>query len=205
MFTGIVEEVGRVESLRATKSGGILTVRARAVLEGTSLGDSIAVAGACLTVCGTGASTVRFEVMPETLRTTTIGHLSGGARVNLERAMPADGRFGGHLVTGHVHGVARVSGRRREGSAVWLGLSLPRTVSVRPRGSLAVDGVSLTVAQASGGVAWVSLVSHTREATTLGDVRPGGRCNVEADTLAFGAGQPAGEPLGMAFLRAQGF
>ena len=184
MFTGIIEEIGSIRAATATSRGGSLTISASRIVEGTSVGDSIAVNGACLTVTEVCERGIKVDVMPETLRCTTMGSLRTGSLVNLERAMLAEGRFGGHVVTGHVDGIAAVRQRYREGTAVWLGLSDAGGPAVVSKGSIAVDGVSLTVSRIARGLVWVSLIPHTRSETTLGGKRIGDRCNVEHDILA---------------------
>ncbi len=206
MFTGIIEEVGIIKEITVTKAGGSLRIGAHLVTEETKIGDSIAVNGACLTVTAIAADSIFVDVMPETIRCTTTESLRAGSRVNLERAMAATDRFGGHVVTGHVSGVAAIRRRYREGTAVWLGLSSTMGAPVVQKGSIAIDGVSLTISRISRGLIWVSLIPHTRDATTLGQKRIGDRCNIEHDIMASYAAQPSRTPhLGMDQLRDSGF
>ena len=144
MFTGIIEELGTVERVGA----GRITVRAQRVLEGTRLGDSIAVNGVCLTVTHLTGAGFTADVMPETLRRSSLGQLRPGSRVNLERAMAADGRFGGHIVSGHIDGMGQILALRDEGNAVWITIAAPPELlrGILEQGSVAIDGVSLTVA-----------------------------------------------------------
>lgn len=181
MFTGIVEEIGTVRDL----SGG-LTIEARKVVEDMEAGDSIAINGACLTVVSLDKSSFRVELMPETVRRTNLGRLRYGDKVNLERAVPATGRFGGHFVQGHVDDVGMVSSVWREGQAVIMKFSVsePLMPYIVDKGFIAVDGVSLTVINPQGASFSVSLVGYTLEHTILGQRRPGDAVNIEVDVLA---------------------
>ena len=184
MFTGIVEDVGTVVSAHHSARGGAICVASRQIAEGTRVGDSIAVCGACLTVREVSREMMTMDIMPETLRTTTLSKLKRNDAVNLERAMTGAGRFGGHLVTGHIDTVGTVTHMRSEGNARWLCISLPDTRFVAHKGSIALDGVSLTVSSVGPQSAWVSLVPHTTAHTTLGTQHVGRRMNVEYDILA---------------------
>lgn len=187
MFTGIIEETGVLLALRpAPGGGGRLSIGCRTVLDGTKTGDSIAVNGVCLTVTSLDASGFTADVMPESLRCSTLGLLSRGCRVNLERAMPANGRFGGHIVTGHIDGRAVIRSVRREGNALWYELSCdPEPLRLIARkGSVALDGISLTVAQVGTSGFAVSVIPHTAAATRLSDLRPGDPVNLENDCMA---------------------
>lgn len=189
MFTGIVEEVGTVEAVAWPGDGADarLTVRGPLVTAGAGLGDSVAVAGVCLTIAdlpGDGAFTA--DVMPETLSRTTLGELAPGSGVNLERALSVGGRYGGHVVQGHVDGVGevreRVRGERWEDLTIGLDPALARYVA--EKGSVAVSGVSLTVTWVGDDAFGVSLIPTTLAATTLGAAAPGTRVNLEVDVLA---------------------
>ncbi len=182
MFTGIVEEVGTVVAASPTS----LTVAARLVLEDLRLGDSIAVDGTCLTVTRRDDGRFTVGLQPETLRRTTLGQARPGQRVNLERALPANGRLGGHFVQGHVDATGRLVSVRPEGEARVLRFSAPREVTryVVAKGFIAVDGVSLTVVEASPDGFTVSLVTYTQEHVALLDKRPGDLVNLEVDILA---------------------
>ncbi len=182
MFTGIIEERGSVVELSA---GGKLKVAASRVLEDTRIGDSIAVSGVCLTVVELDGRWFAADVMPETLRSSTLGGLRPGARINLERAMGAGGRFGGHLVNGHVDGVGTVHGLRREANAIIVEIAVPEELSrcMVARGSVAIDGVSLTIVDVRAGHFTVSVIPHTLEETTLSEARPGAPVNVEVDII----------------------
>ena len=187
MFTGIIEEIGTVRSIRGGGSGVVLDIEASRVLEGTATGDSIAVNGVCLTVTpGSGHFTA--DAMPETLRRTFLGSLRPGSKVNLERAMACGGRFGGHLVSGHVDACGRVADLVRDGIALVMRVSVPSDVLryVARKGSVTLDGVSLTVASVSDSDSsfTVSLIPHTMASTTLHLLKPGSPVNVEVDMLA---------------------
>jgi len=185
VFTGIVEEVGRLRSLVVRERSAVLEIEARAVLEGSRVGDSIATSGACLTMTRLSGDRFWADAMPETLRRTTLGGKRPGDGLNLERALTLQSRLGGHLVQGHVDGVgvvARIE-RERGGSLVTLAAP-PAVVEVSvPQGSVAVDGVSLTIVDLDGNGLRVSLIPHTVAATTLRDLRVGDELNLEADLI----------------------
>ena len=182
MFTGIVEEIGAV---RGT-SPGQLAIGAKEVLEDIKPGDSMAVNGACLTVTSTSNDGFSVDIMPETVRRTNIGRLHYGDTVNLERAILAGGRFGGHFVQGHVDGSGKVMALTREAEAVIARISAPAELMlyVVDKGFIAVDGVSLTVIDYGDFSFSVSLVAYTREHTTLGNRKPGDMVNLEVDIIA---------------------
>ncbi len=187
MFTGLVEEVGRVTSLRSSgdAADAHLEVSADAVLGGTRVGDSILVNGACLTVGEIRAHVLVFYAMPETLRRTALGDLDEGSPVNLERAMEAGGRLGGHIVQGHVDGVGEVLDVRAEdASEIWT-FAAPASVLryVVEKGSICVDGISLTIVSVGDGWFTVSILPHTRSHTDLGELGVGSRVNLEADVV----------------------
>ncbi len=189
MFTGIVEEVGRVVSLdrRGGEGDARLVVRGPLVVQDAHVGDSIAVAGVCLTVTEVaGDGTFAADVMPETIHRSTLGTLAADEQVNLERALPVGGRYGGHVVQGHVDGVGevreRVPGPRWEDLTIAIGPDLARYVA--EKGSIAVSGVSLTVTWVADAAFGVSLIPTTLAATTLGAAVPGSRLNLEVDVLA---------------------
>ena len=186
MFTGIVEEVGRVLAVPAPGHAGELSLEGRTVCEGTRLGDSIAVNGVCLTVTGLGgAGCFSVDVMPETLRRSNLGSLRAGSRVNLERAMAADGRFGGHIVSGHIDGCGRVRSRAADQNAVRVRIDCPRDILrlVVEKGSVAVDGISLTVSRLFDDGFEVSIIPHTAANTTLLSSAAGDAVNLENDVV----------------------
>ncbi|MCE2390780.1 MAG: riboflavin synthase [Proteobacteria bacterium] len=186
MFTGIVEGIGSIQALDRKPARIDLEVEAGAALAaGVRTGDSVALDGCCLTVTGNRDGHLAFQAVPETLSLTALGDRSVGDPVNLERAMPADGRFDGHIVQGHVDGVGTVREVRREGDDVRMRIACEETVArlLVPKGSVAVDGVSLTVVDPGANDFAVALIPHTLERTTLGRRRPGDRVNLEADVL----------------------
>lgn len=185
MFTGIVEEVGTVRSVVSGSISGQLAIRASTVLSGTRIGDSIAVNGVCLTVTSLLPDGFTADVMPETLRRSNLGQLRQGAKVNLERAMAADGRFGGHIVSGHIDGVGTITQQRREGNAVWVQIKAPQNILslIVEKGSICIDGISLTVASLSEGSFQVSVIPHTGSETTLLTKSAGDRVNLENDIV----------------------
>ncbi|MBO3129029.1 riboflavin synthase [Dermatophilus congolensis] len=186
MFTGIVEEVGQVVAVQWLTDSAVLRVRSALATSDARPGDSIAVSGVCLTVVEVDGDTFSVDVMRETLLRSSLDGVEPGMRVNVERAMPASGRFGGHVVQGHVDGVgtvrSRVPGQRWEVVAFDLPQQLRRYVV--HKGSIALDGVSLTVSALTETGCEVSLIPTTLEATTLGEVKVGGRVNVEVDVVA---------------------
>ncbi|MBC7309083.1 MAG: riboflavin synthase [Tetrasphaera sp.] len=186
MFTGIVEELGRVEEIAHGEDSARLTIRGPVVTTDAAHGDSIAVNGVCLTVTTVEGDTFAVDVMAQTLALTGIGDLRPGDRVNLERAMAADGRFGGHIVQGHVDATATVVSRTPGDRWETVRFTLPPALAryLVPQGSITVDGVSLTVASLEDDTFTVSLIPTTLELTTLGLRQPGERVNLEVDVLA---------------------
>ncbi len=182
MFTGIVRELGEVEAVSARGDGARLEVRAPETAAGTGVGDSVAVNGACLTAVAADDGVLAFDVVAETLRRTSLGRLTPGSRVNLEPALRAGEPLGGHLVQGHVDGVGRVRRVDAEGLEIAAPENLLRYCV--EKGSIAVEGVSLTIAGLGESSFSVALVPHTREATTLGAASEGDELNLEADIVA---------------------
>jgi len=182
MFTGIVEEIGAVKAMDA----GRLTIGASAVVSDVSVGDSIAVNGACLTVTEHDAASFAVDVVPETLRRTNLGALTAGSRVNLERSMPASGRFGGHMVQGHVDGTGVVRSISADGDALMMAFEASPWVMryAVEKGFIAVDGTSLTIVHCDNFSFSVTLIPHTQANTVLGDKRVGDSVNLEADIVA---------------------
>ena len=185
MFTGIIEEVGSVRSVSISGASGQIAVRAKTVLEGTKIGDSIAVNGVCLTVTSLQRDGFTADVMAETARRSSLGALSGGDRVNLERAMAADGRFGGHIVAGHIDGTGVIRSLNREENAVWVTISAAPQILryIVEKGSVAIDGISLTVARVTDSDFAVSVIPHTGEETTLLSRKAGDLVNLETDIV----------------------
>jgi riboflavin synthase len=185
MFTGIVEELGTVYAVEYGASDAKLSIKAKKVLQGTKIGDSIAVNGVCLTVVQLRPDGFVADVMPETLRRSSLGELKFGSSVNLERAMAADGRFGGHIVSGHIDATGTISSMHREGNAVWVNISAPDNALelIVEKGSIAIDGISLTVAGVTSTEFSVSIIPHTGEETTLLKKRVGDIVNLETDIV----------------------
>lgn len=185
MFTGIIEEVGSLRSLHLGSSTAVLEIEAQKVLAGTRVGDSIATSGVCLTVTRLTADRFWADAMPETVRRTTLAGLRAGAQLNLERALAMGSRIGGHLVAGHVDGSGTVLSVAREGNATVVSLRASQAVTALsvPQGSIAVDGVSLTIADVSSDRIVVSLIPHTAAVTTLSGLRPGTAVNLETDLI----------------------
>ncbi len=186
MFTGIVEEVGHVESMRMGREEGSMSIRANVTVEGVGLGSSIAVNGVCLTVTRLEGKVFSFDFMPETYRRTNIGLLTVGSPVNLERGLRAGSEMGGHFVQGHVDAVGELLSVTPDGSALIHRYGAPPHVMryAVPKGFIAVDGVSLTVVDVDEASFTVSLVRYTLEHTIMGQTRPGYKANLEADILA---------------------
>ncbi len=186
MFTGLVEEVGSIERIETRDQGRRLWISAKKVLEDTRAGESVAVNGCCLTAVALGADGFAVEAVSETLRRTTLGSWSVGEPVNLERALRLDQRLGGHLVQGHVDGVGEVVAIENEGTGKRLTLTVPPPLArfLAEKGSLSVDGVSLTLARADGATCEIALIPHTLEATVAGRYAPGRRVNLEVDLVA---------------------
>ena len=169
LFTGIIEEVGTVR--RVSPAQGVIEIQAQTVLAGTRIGDSIAVNGVCLTVTALKPDGFTADVMAETLRRSALGSLTSGSQVDLERAMPADGRFGGHIVSGHIDGTGVIQSMRQEGNAVWVTITAPAFIlrGIVEKGSIAIDGISLTVAAVDDVSFSVSIIPHTGGQTILLD------------------------------------
>lgn len=185
MFTGIIEEVGKIQSIQKGTSSSVLSVQASEIMDDIHLGDSVAVNGVCLTVISISPSGFTADVMHETLNRSSLGNLRTGSPVNLERAMPANGRFGGHIVSGHIDGTGRVSDICRDDNAVWYTIKTPSSVLryIIEKGSIAIDGISLTVAKVSKNSFRVSIIPHTVSRTTLSSCRVGDSVNLENDCI----------------------
>ncbi len=185
MFTGIIEELGSIDFIQKKSQSAKLGIRCRKVLEKTKVGDSIAVNGVCLTVTSMSGQGYTADVMAETLDRSSLGRLSRGSLVNLERAMPADGRFGGHMVAGHIDGTGTVRGISRDETAVWYRIEAAPGILryVVEKGSIAIDGISLTVAQVSEIDFSVSVIPHTQQETNLVQRKNGDIVNLECDIV----------------------
>jgi riboflavin synthase len=185
MFTGIIEEVGTIQAVAKGSKSAILTIAADKVLEGSKVGDSIAVNGVCLTVTTIAGRQFTADVMAETLRRSSLGSLSRGSNVNLERAMAADGRFGGHIVSGHIDGTGTIVSLTPEDNAVWVRIQTTGEVLkyIVQKGSIAIDGISLTVADVTETNFAVSVIPHTGAETTLLTKKAGDIVNLENDII----------------------
>ncbi len=185
MFTGIVEEVGTVASIRKGAHSCVLTVNASKVLEDVHLGDSIATNGVCLTVTSFTPNSFSADVMHETLNRSSLGALRSGSPVNLERAMLAGGRFGGHIVSGHIDGTGTIASVDADDNAVWYRIeTAPQVLRyIVEKGSIAIDGISLTVAKVDATSFSVSIIPHTRAQTNLAKKGPGSIVNLENDCV----------------------
>lgn len=185
MFTGIVEEMGVVEAVRRRAHSSVLSIEAKTVLSDLKIGDSVSVNGVCLTVTQVGARSFTADVMHETLSRSALGTLARGDMVNLERAMPANGRFGGHIVSGHIDGTGTVAATWRDDNAVWYAVTAPPGLLryVVEKGSVAIDGISLTVASVGPDRFSVSLIPHTAMVTSLGKKGAGDVVNLETDVI----------------------
>jgi len=220
MFTGLVEEVGILEAMTGSREASRLAIRAERVLEGVQIGDSIAVNGICLTVTSYTSRHFTVDVMPETMNKTSLRDLRQGQRVNLERAMRLGDRFGGHIVSGHVDGTGTIVSREPHANAVLFRVAAEPALLkyVIPRGSICIDGISLTVVDVDHAGFSVSIIPHTLAQTSLQDRRPGDKVNLEADVIGkyverlmgkreAAPGERAEQPsrLSLAFLQDNGF
>ncbi len=185
MFTGIIEETGTLQAVKTGARSSRLTVKASAVLQDTRTGDSICTQGVCLTVTEAGAGFFCADVMPETMKRTTLGLLRPGSPVNLERALKLSDRLGGHLVNGHVDGTGKITGLLEEENAVWITIAADPPVLryIVEKGSVAIDGISLTVAWVDARSFRVSVIPHTWQVTALSGAKTGDRVNIECDIL----------------------
>jgi len=184
MFTGLIEQTGTIEAGRANGTARVLRIGTPLAAE-LAPGDSISVNGVCLTVTAADAGGFEIDVSPETLRVTTLGQFAVGRAVNLERPLRADARLGGHFVLGHVDGVGRISALEPDGECYWLEVSVPQNLSrgLISKGSIASDGVSLTIARLQGTSVGVQVIPFTWEHTALASARPGDPVNLETDVL----------------------
>ena len=185
MFTGIVEEIGTLENIHKGVHSAVLTIRASKILEDIHIGDSIAVNGICLTATTCSEHTFTADVMHETLNRSSLSGLKRGAHVNLERAMPANGRFGGHIVAGHVDGVGKIKAIKRDDNAIWYTIAAGPEILryVVEKGSITIDGISLTVADVKPDAFSISAIPHTVAITVLGERKEGDPVNLETDII----------------------
>ncbi len=185
MFTGIVEEMGTIRAIRRGRSSAVLDIQAKTVLSDVHIGDSIAVNGVCLTVTDFSPEGFSADVMHETLNRSSLSQLKNGSRVNLERAMAANGRFGGHIVAGHVDGVGTVTKLTQDDNAIWYTIRADANILryVVEKGSITIDGISLTVATVDSDSFQISAIPHTVAVTVLKDRKPGDIVNLETDII----------------------
>jgi riboflavin synthase len=185
MFTGIIEEVGSIEQMKQTGAAIVMTISSKKILEDVHLGDSIAINGVCLTV--TSFDKVRFsvDVMPETVKATSLKHLNRGSKVNLERAMAAGGRFGGHFVSGHVDGIGEIIKKQKQDNAIYYEIKVSEDLMsyIIMKGSIAIDGTSLTVFGVTENTFTISIIPHTISETIIGAKGPGDIVNIECDMV----------------------
>jgi len=185
MFTGIIEEIGTVKDIQKSSVSARLSINAEKIMGDVRIGDSIAVNGVCLTATSVSSNGFTADVMAETLRRSSLGSLVRGSRVNLERAMLAGGRFGGHIVSGHIDGIGTISDLSKEGNAIWVSIKTESSILklIIEKGSIAIDGISLTVAYVDTNIFKVSIIPHTQDETTLTSKKVGDIVNLENDVV----------------------
>ncbi len=185
MFTGIIEEVGTVQAIQKGSTSSFIKIKANKIFSDMHLGDSIAVNGVCLTVTDFGSGVFKADIMNETLSRSSLGALKNGSHVNLERAMAANGRFGGHIVSGHIDGTGTVARIKNDGIAVWYTIIASPEIMryIVEKGSIAIDGISLTVAEVTDKSFSVSIIPHTAEQTILSEKKTGDVVNLENDIV----------------------
>ncbi|MFL0247192.1 riboflavin synthase [Candidatus Clostridium stratigraminis] len=215
MFTGIVEEIGEIQGIIKSEKSARITIKAYKVLEDVKLGDSISTNGVCLTVTAYSSDKFTVDVMAETMRRSNLSSISKGTYVNLERALRAGDRFGGHMVSGHIDGTGDIKSFEQEDNAIWLTIGAPSVILkyIVQKGSIAIDGVSLTVAYVDDKVFKVSIIPHTKDATTLIKKKTGDIVNLECDMvgkyiekfLLYKEPLPAKKTIDFNFLSDNGF
>lgn len=213
MFTGIIEEMGTVLAITKNAQSAVLWIAAKTVTEDVKQGDSIAVNGVCLTVTSHRADEFTADVMHETLDRSSLGGLHEGSKVNLERALCPNSRLGGHIVTGHIDGTGKIRRVRADASAIWYSIAADAAIlnGIVEKGSIAVDGISLTVAKVTGQDFSVSVIPHTAAHTTLSGKREGAVVNLETDCIGkyvaklLGAGKNGAGSISQEFLAEHGF
>lgn len=215
MFTGIIEEIGIIKGINRGAESASITIGARKILDDVKLGDSIATNGVCLTVTHFTKDSFTVDVMPETMRRSSLNNLSIGSRVNLERALRLSDRLGGHIVSGHIDGTGVIKEFKREDNAVWISIEADMEILkyIIHKGSIAIDGVSLTVAYVDNNMFKVSIIPHTGEETTFLSKKTGDKVNLECDLigkyveklLGFSAKEESKSSLDLNFLSQHGF
>lgn len=185
MFTGIVEEMGTIAGIQKGAKSAVLTIQAEKVFSDIHIGDSIALNGVCLTVTSFSGNIYTADVMNETLRRSSLGSLTIGSKVNLERAMAANGRFGGHIVSGHIDGTGTITKVEKDDNAIWYTIAAEENLMkyIVEKGSIAIDGISLTVAKRSDMDFAISMIPHTAKETVLSQKKPGDIVNLENDIV----------------------
>lgn len=186
MFTGIIEQIGLVAGVIRTSNSARIAVSAPKLFDDAKLGDSVSINGVCLTIVHLRRNFAEFDLSGETLKKSSLGDIKIGDRVNLERALPVNGRLGGHMVTGHIDGLAEIRNKVASGDGFDLYLSIPSEILryLVPKGSVAIDGVSLTAADFIDGLLRIAVIPHTAKTTILGEARIGARVNIEVDLLS---------------------
>lgn len=215
MFTGLIEEIGTIQSIKINGNSGRIRIAADKVLTDARIGDSIAVNGICLTVVAKQRGNFEADIMAETVRRSSLATLGAGARVNLERAMAADGRFGGHIVSGHIDGIGTISNIIKEENAIWYTIKAEEALLryIVEKGSIAIDGISLTVAKATNTEFCVSIIPHTQVETILQYKQAGDLVNLECDIIGkyvermmqFQEKEEKTSAVSMDFLKKHGF
>lgn len=215
MFTGIIEELGTVKKMKhASEQSVDMTIGSTKVLEDVHVGDSISVNGICLTVTHFSSNDFQVDVMPETIKSTSLNALTEGSKVNLERSMSANGRFGGHFVSGHVDGTGKITRKQKQENAIYYDIEIPEELTkyFLLKGSVAVDGISLTIFNVDQNTFTISLIPHTVSETILGAKKQGDIVNIECDMLAKHVQNLLNNQLGsqkeginQAFLKNNGF
>jgi len=215
LFTGIIEEIGTIKAITKSEKAARISIDATKVLEDVKLGDSISTNGVCLTVTDFSKSNFTVDVMAETIRRSNLGHLSPGMEVNLERALKASDRLGGHIVSGHIDGTGTIVDLKKEDNAIWVTVAAERELLkyIISKGSIAIDGISLTVAYVDESVFKVSIIPHTKEYTTLLYKKVGDVVNLECDLvgkyieklMSYGKKEDRGSKIDMDFLKKNGF
>lgn len=185
MFTGLVEEIGKIEAIAKGERSARLTIKAEKIMEDLNIGDSISTNGVCLTVTSFSRNAFTVDVMAETMRRSNLGDLCTGEEVNLERAMKAEGRFGGHIVSGHIDGIGKINSLEKEDNATCIGISTQSNLLkyIVEKGSITIDGISLTVAYVDDQSFTVCIIPHTAKETTLLNKNIGDMVNLECDII----------------------
>ena len=218
MFTGIIEEIGKLKSVRRGNRSAVLEIEADKVLAGTRIGDSISINGVCLTVTTLGPTSFTADVMPETFDRSNLGSLHSGNPLNLERALRLGDRMGGHIVSGHIDGAGSILNFKEDENAIWITIKAEPSILryIVEKGSVAIDGISLTVASVDEATFKVSVIPHTRHETTLCTKVPGNKVNLECDIVAkyidrfsgFGkqtSAETSSSKISMNFLKENGY